>query len=283
MPRMLARAMGAIGACMLAVTIGVIAMSGPAVAAARDGVCDSGEFCYYYNTGHAGAISDHAGSLADYGTTQPSCYDFKGSGAGSGDCIKNNAASAWNRTSSTVRVYYNSDYDGSHAYQDFAAGAKLNLNATMKNNNASHQVLSGGGGGSYPAKDDYPYKGQGTGIDPWNFYKGQCTSFAAWALRSRVGVPFHNQYLGQARWGNAKEWVAAAGRAGVPVYNSPKAGDIAVRMGGTYGHVAFVTRVNASGSFEIDEYNYLYPDRYSHRTVTVGTANSQFSKFIRFK
>ncbi|MEU4780408.1 CHAP domain-containing protein [Micromonospora sp. NPDC023633] len=63
----------------------------------------------------------------------------------------------------------------------------------------------------------------------------------------------------------------------------PEAGDVAVRLGGTYGHVAFVTRVNANGTFEIDEYNYGSADRYSHRTVTVGTANNQFSKFIRFK
>lgn len=277
-----ARLLAALGVSALGATLGLVTAVAPAQAAARDGVCDSGEFCYYYNSNHAGSISDHGGSLADYGSTQPTCYEFKGAGSGKGLCVKNNAASVWNRTGQKVRVYYNSGYDGSHAYQDFAAGAKANLNATLKNNNASHQVVSSTGT-SYPAKDDYPYKGQGTGIDPWNFYKGQCTSFVAWALRSRVGVPFHNQYLGQARWGNAKEWVAAAGRAGVPVYNTPKAGDVAVRLGGTYGHVAFVTRVNTNGTFEIDEYNYVSADRYSHRTVSVGTANSQFSKFIRFK
>ncbi|MCX4471624.1 peptidase inhibitor family I36 protein [Micromonospora sp. NBC_01655] len=281
MSRITVRVLGALGASVLAATLGVLAVAAPAQAASRDGICDAGEFCYYYNSDHAGSISDHTGSLADYGSTQPDCYEFKGAGNGQGLCIKNNAASVWNRTGNTVRVYYNSDYDGSYAHQDFAPGAKANLNATLKNNNASHQLISAGT--TYPAKDDYPYKGQTTGIDPWNFYKGQCTSFAAWALRSRVGVAFHNQYAGQARWGNAKEWVAAAGNAGVPVYNSPKAGDIAVRLGGTYGHVAFVTSVNSNGSFEIDEYNYLYADAYSHRTVTVGTTNSQFSKFIRFK
>ncbi|MGK5673789.1 CHAP domain-containing protein [Micromonospora sp. URMC 106] len=282
MPRITVRVLGALGTSVLGATLGVLAVAAPAQAASRDGICDTGEFCYYYNSDHAGSISDHTGSLADYGSTQPDCYEFKGAGSGQGLCVKNNAASAWNRTGSTVRVYYNSDYNGSYAYQDLAPGAKTNLNATLKNNNASHQLLSAGGA-TYPALDDYPYKGQSTGVDPWNFYKGQCTSFAAWALRSRVGVPFHNQYLGQPAWGNAKEWVAAAGRAGVPVYNSPKAGDIAVRLGGTYGHVAFVTRVNSNGTFEVDEYNYVSADKYSHRTVSVGTLNSQFSKFIRFK
>ena len=67
----------------------------------------------------------------------PSCYDFKGAGNGKGLCVKNNAASVWNRSSKTVRVYFNSGYGGT--YQSFAAGAKANLNATLKNNNASHK------------------------------------------------------------------------------------------------------------------------------------------------
>ncbi|MGC4897148.1 CHAP domain-containing protein [Micromonospora sp. DT31] len=282
MKRNVLRILGALGVSALAATLGLMATAMPAQAASRDGICDAGEFCYYFGSTQAGSLSDHVGSLADYGATQPECYEYKGAGSGQGQCVKNNAASVWNRTSDTVRVYYNSDYNASYAFQDFAPGVKANLNSTLTRNNASHQLIAAPGT-AYPAKDDYPYKGQSTGIDPWNFYKGQCTSFAAWAVRSRVGVPFHNQYAGQARWGNAKEWVAAAGRAGVPVYNNPRAGDVAVRLGGTYGHVAFVTRVNANGTFEIDEYNYVSADRYSHRTVSVGTANNQFSKFIRFK
>ncbi|MFC5753151.1 hypothetical protein, partial [Actinomadura rugatobispora] len=58
------------------------ALTSPASAANRDGVCDSGEFCYYFNSDNQGSISDFTGSVADYGTTQPSCYDFKGAGNG---------------------------------------------------------------------------------------------------------------------------------------------------------------------------------------------------------
>lgn len=119
----------------------------PASAAARDGVCDAGEFCYYYNSDNAGSVSDFTGSVSDYGTTQPSCYDFKGEGAGKGECIKNNAASVWNRSSVTVRVYFNTGYGGSS--QDFGAGAKGNLNTTLKNNNASHQFNPGAGTGQF--------------------------------------------------------------------------------------------------------------------------------------
>ena len=68
----------------------------------------------------AGSVSDFTGSVADYGTKQPSCYDFKGAGNGKGMCVKNDAASVWNRSSKTVRVYFNSNFAGSD--QDFAAG-----------------------------------------------------------------------------------------------------------------------------------------------------------------
>jgi murein DD-endopeptidase MepM/ murein hydrolase activator NlpD len=122
-----------------AVAIGATALAtaGPATAAERNGTCQDGEFCYYYNSDNKGSVSDFSGSLADYGTTQPSCYDFKGAGNGKGVCVKNNAASVWNRSAKTVRVFFNSNYGGS--YQDFAPGAKGNLNPTLKNNNASHQ------------------------------------------------------------------------------------------------------------------------------------------------
>ncbi|AKU15622.1 phage tail tip lysozyme [Luteipulveratus mongoliensis] len=118
---------------------GIIAPSA-AQAAGRDGVCDSGEFCYYYNSNQAGSISDFTGDIADYGATQPSCYDFKGAGAGKGLCVKNNAASVWNKSSKPVTVYFNSDYGGSS--QTIAAGTKANLNSTLKNNNASHRSYS---------------------------------------------------------------------------------------------------------------------------------------------
>ena len=85
-------------------------------------------------------MSDLPGRLADYGTEQPSCYDFKGTGAGKGQCIKNNAASVWNRTGKTVRVYFNSNFGGSSVA--IAAGAKKNLRGTCcYNENASHKTV----------------------------------------------------------------------------------------------------------------------------------------------
>ncbi|GAB2489466.1 hypothetical protein GCM10027063_33470 [Promicromonospora xylanilytica] len=132
------RRLAAIAATVVMVAVGLVAPGTAAQAAGtRDGVCDSGEFCYYYNSDQAGSVSDFDVSVSDYGTEQPSCYDFKGPGAGQGSCIKNDAASVWNRSGKAVRVYYNSGYGGT--YQQVAAGGKANLNATLKNNNASHR------------------------------------------------------------------------------------------------------------------------------------------------
>jgi hypothetical protein len=43
----------------------MLATATPAFAASRDGVCNTGEFCYYYNSGEAGSISDFTGSIAE--------------------------------------------------------------------------------------------------------------------------------------------------------------------------------------------------------------------------
>ncbi|WP_216651368.1 peptidase inhibitor family I36 protein [Actinomadura litoris] len=115
-----------------------VAAAPPASAADRDGKCDSGEFCYYFNSGNKGSVSDFRGSVADYGAKQPGCYEFKGQGSGKGKCVKNAAASVWNRTGQTVRVYYNSDHGG--IYQDFKKGEKGDLNPRLKNQNASHEL-----------------------------------------------------------------------------------------------------------------------------------------------
>ncbi len=138
-----ARLISPLAAAAAAMVLGgtVLATASPASAAARNGVCESGEFCYYFNSNNQGSVSDFAGSAGDYGTRQPSCFDFKGPGAGKGKCIKNAAASVWNRSGKTVRVYFNSNYGGS-VYQDFAPGAKGNLKAGLKNQNASHRFLS---------------------------------------------------------------------------------------------------------------------------------------------
>jgi surface antigen len=131
-------------------------------------------------------------------------------------------------------------------------------------------------------KDDYPYRGATSGVDRWNFYKGQCTSFAAWRVNHNLGLGFSNSYKGQ-HWGNANHWDNAARAAGIPVSGTPRVGDIAVRNSGTWGHVAYVAKVNSDGSFSVEEYNHVRSDTYSYRRATRGEGSDQFSQFIHFK
>lgn len=131
----------ALAGALLSVLFG----TAPANAAtARNGVCEAGEFCLYFNSDQQGSVSDFDTSISDYGDSQPSCYDFKGSGNGQGVCVKNNAAAVWNRMGSTVTVFFNSGYGGTS--QAIGAGAKANLKAGLKNENASHRIGSCGSG-----------------------------------------------------------------------------------------------------------------------------------------
>jgi murein DD-endopeptidase MepM/ murein hydrolase activator NlpD len=128
-------------ALVVAAVIGaatVLTGSSPAQAAtARNGVCETGEFCLYYNSDTSGSVSDFAGSISDYGTGS-GCYVFVGAGAGQGQCVKNNAASAWNRTGRYVTVFYNSGYSG--PIDNFSPGADANLRDYLKNENAAHLI-----------------------------------------------------------------------------------------------------------------------------------------------
>jgi surface antigen len=130
--------------------------------------------------------------------------------------------------------------------------------------------------------NNYPYSGQTSGVDRWNMYKGQCTSFAAWRIESVHKIKgFTNQYKGQ-HWGNANSWDDAARRSGVTVASRPKVGDIAQSDAGSFGHVAYVAKVNSNGTFVVEEYNYVHPEHYGTRTVSVGSGRGQFDSFIRF-
>jgi surface antigen len=261
----------AVAGAALAVTAAILSPASPASAADRDGTCDSGEFCYYFNSDNEGSISDFTDSVSDYGTDQPSCYEFKGAGNGKGECIKNQAASVWNRTSKTVRVYFNTGYAGKS--QDFAAGAKGNLNTTLKNNNASHQI--GPAAGQTP-RDDYDGNARG-------FAQNNCTAFAAWRIADRLGVPsFTHTWKGIA-WGDAGNWDNAAREAGVTVNTTPTVGAIAVNDVHKVGHVAYVNKVYSDGSFDVEEYNWNNPLDYGTRShVHVSSAQADFQHMLHF-
>jgi hypothetical protein len=115
-------------------TTAVTGVAGADTTAARDGRCDNLEFCLYYNSDHKGSVSDHEDAVADFAN-----YVFKGPGAGQGQGVKNNAASACNNMGRYVaRVYYNSNHKG--VYDDVQPRSCRNLKKTY-NQNASWEWI----------------------------------------------------------------------------------------------------------------------------------------------
>lgn len=114
--------------------------------------------------------------------------------------------------------------------------------------------------------NNYPYKNKCTGVDPWLFYKCQCTSFVAFRVNKVLKKKFTNHYKDQA-WGNANSWDEAARKsAGVTINKKPKKNCIAQSNKGSYGHVAWVTGVSGK-NVKIEEYNWAHRKAYGKRTV----------------
>ncbi|MFF2044174.1 peptidase inhibitor family I36 protein [Kitasatospora sp. NPDC058170] len=118
-----------------------------------DGWCDRGEICLYYNSNIAGAVFDVNFNVSHYGFPvpgQPGGAEFvcskqaHGDGPlcnGAGKSVWNNAAAVLNESNCDVAIFYNSNYNGSYAYQVITRGSWANLNSKLKNQNASHKFL----------------------------------------------------------------------------------------------------------------------------------------------
>jgi surface antigen len=131
-----------------------------------------------------------------------------------------------------------------------------------------------------PSNYPWPYVGPSTYIaDGWGYYEGECTSFAAWAVRND-GL----HHTSSPNWlGNADMWSAAR------VDPSVHVGDVAqffdfVNGAGGAGHVAYVSEVYGDGTIQLEEYNWTSPynnytgHRYNTRRVSVGTP----SRYLQF-
>ncbi|WP_426364219.1 hypothetical protein [Streptomyces sp. E-08] len=100
----------------------------------------SGSFARFYGNQY-----NHAGETISYNGTDAGTVNYvfvfaSGQGDGAGQLVKNNAASANNcSTVDGYRVYYNSGYAGhSQSIPHYwACASSTNLDATLKNNNAS--------------------------------------------------------------------------------------------------------------------------------------------------
>src|SRR3981081_1125623 len=78
--------------------------------------------------------------------------------------------------------------------------------------------------------DDYPYRGTVNKLDPWGFYTGYCTSFAAFRL-SQEGIRLHGASVQgpngtTAFFGNGGTWDAAVASNGYGGGSRPRVGCI---------------------------------------------------------
>ncbi|WP_424186907.1 peptidase inhibitor family I36 protein [Actinokineospora sp. G85] len=97
---------------------------------AQANTCPALYFCLFYNSNRAGAIATFFNADPDFANDR-----FAGSGAGAGQVVKNNAASAQNRQTGLIaQVWFNSNYGGPR--DDVLPSNWRNLTATY-NDNAS--------------------------------------------------------------------------------------------------------------------------------------------------
>lgn len=110
-------------------------------------------------------------------------------------------------------------------------------------------------------------------IDSWGMYNRECVSYTAWKV-SESGR--HMPYWGGV--GNANQWDDNARASGIPVDNSPRAGDVAIKNSGYYGHAMYVESVNSNGTINISQYNASLNGRFS-RAYNVSAAGLVFIHF----
>lgn len=130
--------------------------------------------------------------------------------------------------------------------------AKANRNTVIRSTSSSRNSTSGSGSVNYAAgssKNGYPY--------------GYCTYFVA----TKRFVP--------SNWGNAKNWLNSAKRAGYSTGNQPAVGSIGVTPESWWGHVVFVESVNGN-MVTFSEMNAVGWGKVSRRTLPV----SSFRGFI---
>lgn len=117
------------------------------------------------------------------------------------------------------------------------------------------------GGGGYPGA--WAFAPQDSIIDTWGMYNRECVSYTAWKVWS---TGRHMPYWGGV--GNANQWDDNARAAGIPVDTTPKAGDVAIKNAGYYGHAMYVERVYDDGTIYISQYNAGLDGYYSEARIS---------------
>ncbi len=150
----------------------------------------------------------------------------------------------------------NSQIDNLRAQQ---AAMWARLDATNGNGNIGafqfrNLTFGGACGGGYPGYLCNPTVD--STVDPWGMLNRECVSFVAYKIAAS-GRRMPN-------WGgsgNAYQWPSDAAQSGIPVDNTPRAGDAVIApasMIGGVGHAMYVEYLESDGWVHVQQYN-LWP------------------------
>jgi len=105
----------------------------------------------------------------------------------------------------------------------------------------------------YPYAHSCPAAGPADTVDRWLMYECNCTSYVAWALEANHQ---RTEWFVAGRM-DAYNWPAIARSHGLSTGTVPRIGAVAVwpRVAPPFGHVAYVTAVRPTGTFDVAEYN----------------------------
>jgi surface antigen len=104
----------------------------------------------------------------------------------------------------------------------------------------------------YPYASRCPGAGVADQVDRWHMYVCNCTSYVAWALSANGQRT--DWFIAGAM--DARNWPHVARLRRIPVGARPRVGAVAVwPQSSRFGHVAYVTRVDRDGHFDVGEYN----------------------------
>lgn len=158
------------------------------------------------------------------------------------------------------------------AYRALTSQKNSQISQLQAQQAAANARFTGGGsytagtgpacGGGYPGKwCNIPMDSVG---DDWGMFNRECVSYTAFRVAASGR---HMPYWGNIP-ANASNWPANARAAGIPVGSTPHAGDVAIYMGGPYGHAMYVDSVNGNGTINISQYNADFRGTYSTNTIS---------------
>jgi peptidoglycan hydrolase CwlO-like protein len=140
-----------------------------------------------------------------------------------------------------------------------------------------HTHVSGSCGGTYPLTAQGPYGPWGcsyvhssdflpgcTYMDSWGMCNRECVSYTAWMV-------YHNYNIAVTGFGDANQWPGNAQAAGIPTGSTPKAGSVAIYMGGSgdpWGHAMWVQSVHSNGTITVEQYNKYYTGTFLEDTIS---------------